>query len=88
MRRRHNRQYPQSRTASAEIKRVETTQGFYTAETGMKSGHRDMMTSTDGKGSDQGSATMAVEETGVVRARDGRRSGTGQEGTGDGGWDV
>ena len=50
MRRRHNRQYPQSRTGSAEIKRVETTQGFYTAEAGMNMAIREMMNSTDEDG--------------------------------------
>ena len=46
MHRRHNRhprQYPQSRTRSPKIERVETTQAFYTAEAGMDMAIREMM---------------------------------------------
>ncbi len=52
MHRRHNRQYPQSRTRSAEIKCVETTQGFYAAEAGMNMAinSREMMNNTDEDG--------------------------------------
>ena len=62
MRRRHNRQYPQSRTRSAEIKRVETTQGFYTAEAGMNMAIRELMNNADEDG-DGAIGTISDEAT-------------------------